>query len=587
MRRNSALLVLSVCLAFPMGIGFSQDRRGSIPHDHARRNGLKSAWTTQLDLNPNRGRVVHIQPHVSSSRAITAYEVFHGTGKEVIRTSDLDRTGQPLGKNGAAVAAAKRMRAILRADPDSLADPEVAQTAELVEKLIRDGDQLPKPRPATTDDDDENADETAPDLATSLLQRAQAKPEVFPQLRRRVIPEVRLYAASATGIVHAIDGETGATLWSNKIGRSTLVTQGPAANDTVVAVFNGGTLFVLDAADGQLLWKKQVSSFASGRRISEVPSAAPAISDTQILVPTVRGDLLGYDLREPKLFPTRYGALGRALIQPIVATQSVAWPTTARARRRGSAVKSYLYVANANEAGTRYRLESTELIMGAPAFQTFGGQTRFFVAARDGFLTCISERSGRLIWRFSTGEPLAHQPVVFGNGVYTMSEHGGIFRVDATSGKEVWRSSGIYGFVAASRDRLYCTDAVGRVIVLDAVTGSHRAVISANQLNVKLVNTLTDRLYMGTRTGLLQCLHEPEHDWPLIHEGTEEETKDAAGAGKAPKDSSPSDREPAPKPVDPNPFGGGEEKPAAGDDPFADSDKPAAKKPPADDDPFK
>jgi len=119
------------------------------------------------------------------------------------------------------------------------------------------------------------------------------------------------------------------------------------------------------------------------------------------------------------------------------------------------------------------------------------------------------------------------------------------------------------------------------------VTGSHRAVISANQLNVKLVNTLTDRLYMGTRTGLLQCLHEPEHDWPLIHEGTEEETEDAAGAGKAPKDSSPSDREPAPKPVDPNPFGGGEAKPAAGDDPFADSDKPAAKKPPADDDPFK
>lgn len=578
MRRNVASLALCMCLAFPWAVCFAQGRRGAMSRDLARRSGLELAWTTQLDLDPTRGRVVHIEPHISSTRAITVYEVYHARGKDIIRNTDLDRNGKPLGADGALVAAVKRMRAIIRSDTNSQSDPEISQTAELVEKLIADAATLAQ-QAAESDETKEAKAEV--DLATSLLQRAQAKPAVMPRLQRRMIPDIRLYAASATGIVQALDGETGATLWSTKIGRPTLVTQGPAANDDVVAVLNGGSLYVLDSADGQLLWKKQVSSYASGRRISEVPTAAPAISDTQVLVPTVRGDLLGYDLREPLLFPTRYGALGRALIQPLVVTQSVAWATTARAARRGSTTKSYLYVANANEAGTRYRLESSELIAGRPAYRTKGSQTQFYVASRDGYLTCLSERSGRLQWRFSAGEPLEHQPVVFGDGVYIMSVDGGLWRINADSGQEEWWTPGVYGFVAASRNRLYCTNESGRMVIVDSATGARRGILPTELLNVKLINTQTDRLYMGTRNGLLQCLHEPEHDWPLLHLDAEEETKDSKD--KATKEKSPSDRDAAPMPTDTNPFGEGDDKPAAGDDPFGGD---AAAKPAADDDPF-
>ncbi|MBB76974.1 MAG: hypothetical protein CMJ75_20910 [Planctomycetaceae bacterium] len=601
MRRNVVSLALCMCLAFPWAVAFSQGRRGAISQDLARRSGLELAWTTQLDLDPTRGRVVHIEPHISSTRAITVYEVYHLRGKDVIRNTDLDRNGRPLGADGALVAAVKRMRAIIRSDPNSQADPEVAQTAELVEKLIADAEALAQQTEQAEESDEAKEVEEKVDLATSLLQRAQAKPEVMPRLQRRMVPDIRLYAASATGIVQALDAETGATLWSTKIGRPTLVTQGPAANDDVVAVTNGSTVYVLDSADGQLLWKKLVSSYASGRRITEVPSASPAISDTQVLVPTVRGDLLGYDLREPLLFPTRYGALGRALTQPIVVTQSVAWPTTARAARRGSTTKSYLYVANANEAGTRYRLESPELILGRPAYRTKGGQTQFFVASRDGYLTCLSERSGRLQWRFSAGEPLEHQPVVFGDGVYIMSADGGMWRINADSGQEEWWTPGIFGFVSASRNRLYCTSETGRIVIVDTNTGSRRGILQTEVLNVKLINTQTDRLFMGTRNGLLQCFHEPEQDWPLIHFDAEEETKDSKE--KTPKEKSPSDRDAAPMPTDTNPFGGDDGKPAAGDDPFGadaaakpagdddpfadDKPMPADKKAPADDDPFK
>ena len=173
MRRNVASLALCMCLAFPLGVCFSQGRRGAVSQDLARRSGLELAWTTQLDLDPTRGKVVHIEPHISSTRAITVYEIYHARGKHVVRNTDLDRNGKPLGAEGALVAAAKRMRAIIRSSPDSQADPEVAQTAELVEKLISDAAELQQQ--VTEDDDKADDAEARPDLATSLLQRAKAK----------------------------------------------------------------------------------------------------------------------------------------------------------------------------------------------------------------------------------------------------------------------------------------------------------------------------------------------------------------------------------------------------------------------------
>ena len=171
-------------------------------------------------------------------------------------------------------------------------------------------------------------------------------------------------------------------------------------------------------------------------------------------------------------------------------------------------------------------IESPELILGRPAYRTKGGQTRFYVASRDGYLTCLSERSGRLLWRFSAGEPLEHQPVVFGDGVYIMSADGGMWRINADSGQEEWWTPGIFGFVSASGNRLYCTNANGRIVIVDIATGGRRGILQTELLSVKLINTQTDRLYMGTRNGLLQCLHEPQYDWPLLHLDAEEETKD-------------------------------------------------------------
>ena len=71
-------------------------------------------------------------------------------------------------------------------------------------------------------------------------------------------------------------------------------------------------------------------------------------------------------------------------------------------------------------------------------------------------------------------------------------------------------------FLAASRDRVYATDKIGRIRVLNAKTGVQLDTIPTESLPIKFTNTETDRLFLGTKTGMLLCLYEPEFTEPLL-----------------------------------------------------------------------
>ena len=92
-----------------------------------------------------------------------------------------------------------------------------------------------------------------------------------------------------------------------------------------------------------------------------------------------------------------------------------------------------------------------------------------------------------------------------------------------------------------------------------------------------LVNAKTDRLYLGTRDGMLMCLETIGSEWPLIHLPLPEEPQETPDDAQAPR--RPGGQLPADAagqgmdqdgPPDDDPFGGGffdEEPPAADDEP--------------------
>ncbi|MGO8691825.1 MAG: PQQ-binding-like beta-propeller repeat protein, partial [Thermoguttaceae bacterium] len=175
-----------------------------------------------------------------------------------------------------------------------------------------------------------------------------------------------------------------------------------------------------------------------------------------------------------------------------------------------------------------------------------------FATSTGGYVYAVTELRGNLAWKFPTSEPVLQPPAVIEDRVYVPTQLGGMFCCEAKSGRQLWWAPQVLQFVAASKQRVYAADRTGRTEVLDAMTGARLDVLSTEPLPLKLLNVQTDRLYLATDTGLVQCLHEIEQTRPILHGEDrkvkrEEEAAKPLPSVKKPK-SEPAEGEPKPKP---------------------------------------
>ncbi|MFP6666011.1 MAG: PQQ-binding-like beta-propeller repeat protein [Pirellulales bacterium] len=349
-----------------------------------------------------------------------------------------------------------------------------------------------------------------------------------------------LFVQTKRGVLQAIDAETGKTMWVNRLGSPLHPTTEVGVSDEYVAALNGSTLYVFERATGKSSWS---------RRVVGAPGAGPGISKDYIFVPTINGILEAYNLEQPRKPAWLYNAGGRALVQPFVASGSVSWPTD-----RGS-----FYVAGAETLTIRYRTEARDDIVAQAAhIPPF-----FYFGSLDGNLYKVHERSGNIAWRFTAGEPVAKKPVAINGRIYVAAMHGGLYcvlgdarvarsadfdarqaaanrgeitaeeakqqtplRVD--EGAELWWAPEIVKLLAVTPSRIYGLDRSGRMRICRADTGSLISTMSIERLSLHLINHVSDRIYVGTKFGLIQCLHEPRIEEPLaylISEGDEDEGK--------------------------------------------------------------
>ena len=385
----------------------------------------------------------------------------------------------------------------------------------------------------------------------------QGLPEpAAPQMTQRIVPEITLYATTHRGMVHAIDGNTGKTRWYTSVGKNRYPTTGAGGGDKFVATVNGSTLYVLNAEDG---------SFAWSRPLSGSPGAAPAVSDSLIFAPRINGAVELYKLDDHKRPAAIYKAYGRTMVQPVLSYNSVAWPSD----------KGHLYVGFANQQQVRFRIEAKDGIISQPFFHPSG---KLFATSLDGYVYCIDEVRGELLWRFTTGEPIDISPVAIGDVVYAITREHNMYAVNIKDAAEKWVVSGIGGFLSATEDRLYCTDVTGNMLVLEAHSGAVLGSLSTSTMTLKMPNLHTDRIFLGQNTGLLQCIRQTDLKYPLVHYLNEPSKRPKVpGAGAKPVGPAPPPMpmvpaidpfaDPAPAaPAAPPPGGAA---PPAGADPFA------------------
>ncbi len=409
--------------------------------------------------------------------------------------------------------------------------------------------------------------------------------------------EGTLYVESSRANVTALDAETGHRLWAKIIGRPDFPSQPLAVAGDFLAVINGSQLYVANRYNGDILYE---------RKIDGSPNGPPAVSDKFAFVPTAATSILAYRL-EPLADPSKEYTTekkdlseeekqaaetarrenirlrqdyiravvcqsnGRSYVAPLVTRQNrqeelIAWPSD-----RGALSLARIDHGDLTIMPLKYELKTDAAILAKLAYRlpnpdpkVRGDAGVIFATSTNGYVYAVSEVRGDLLWKFPTSGPVYQPPAVIENRVYVVTQLGGLFCCDTKLGKQLWTAPDISQFIAASKQRVYAADRAGRTEVLDANTGALLDFLPTELLPQKLLNTETDRLYLATDRGLVQCLHEIEQSQPLVHDQDRKLKKKEEEAEKPPARKAraePDQDHPRPKPT-PKPKAPAGEKPA-------------------------
>jgi outer membrane protein assembly factor BamB len=299
-----------------------------------------------------------------------------------------------------------------------------------------------------------------------------------------------------SGVIHALDADTGKSVWVTQFGNPNYPSLGPDANDEFVAVVNGSTLYLLDRASGRI---------QSQRAIGGAPGAGPAVGKNYVFVSTINGLIEGYplDLSAPKYRKWFYQSFGRAMVSPLVTPTSVAWTTE----------RGYLYVSGADKPGVRFRLETLSQFDARPAYRA----PLIYAVALSGELFAVHEQNGTLVWRYMTGYPTNRAPAAVGDRLFVTSEEPMLHCVDASTGLPEWQALGLAQFAAVTKSHVYGVDRYGTIHILNVADGAPVGRIPTGGTVTALVNDQTDRLFLISDSGLVQCLHEIGADEPTYY----------------------------------------------------------------------
>jgi outer membrane protein assembly factor BamB len=306
--------------------------------------------------------------------------------------------------------------------------------------------------------------------------------------------EGTLYIQTKHGMVHAMDAETGKKNWSAQIGRMTQVSLAPGVNHQYLAVITGTTLHVLDRATGKEKFE---------RILGNVPGSGPALSDTMVFVYMISGFIEGYHLEDQHQVRWRYQSVGRITTQPVVSDGSIAWTTD----------KGFFYVADSDPPKVRLRVETQAEITSRPAHWA----PYLYACSLSGFVYALSEETGQTVWKFPAGSSLSKQPAAINGVVYIVPDAGGMYALDGQTGAARWFAPNITQFCAVSASHVYAIDHLDRLTILDAERGTRLSTMPLGDVQIKLLNQQTDRIYLASDAGVVQCLHELSQPKSLVY----------------------------------------------------------------------
>lgn len=334
-------------------------------------------------------------------------------------------------------------------------------------------------------------------LAAELAAAGRENIEI--KTRQFSLPKSTIYVLGVHGTLTAIDAESGHHDWSATCGTHKLPSIGVGASNQHVAAINGSTLYCLDAATGKMMWSHPCEYGVA---------APPAVTADRIYVPLLSGRMEIFEIDRNGLGSYSLVAGGTATARPLATNETVSWPTN----------KGELNVAPSvgiNQHSVGFRLMADGGIESSPVEKG----NLIFATSLDGFVYALNEHRGTLAWEVSTGTPISQSPAVVGDSVYVICDDTRMFRIDALTGEQLWAKpiADVKKYVGASRDRIYAMDKYGNMLVINPESAAVMSRVQIGDVRLTLANRETDRLYIATKTGIIQCIHEKANKIPFFH----------------------------------------------------------------------
>ena len=198
----------------------------------------------------------------------------------------------------------------------------------------------------------------------------------------------RLFAATTSGEVVAIDAASGRVIWRQRVDAP--VTGAPATDGSMVYVSaKDGSAWAIDAADGKVVWQVNGTPGVAGY----VGTAAPTVGDRAVIFPSSGGDLM-------------------AVLK--IGGGTKIWQSSLAGKRLGAAY------------ALTPEVTADAVIDGGVIYAGTG----------SGRTVAMSSSSGDRIW--SAGEGALGPVAVAGGSVFLVNDQGELVRLDAATGEVIW-----------------------------------------------------------------------------------------------------------------------------------------------------
>jgi hypothetical protein len=376
------------------------------------------------------------------------------------------------------------------------------------------------------------------------------------------VDEVRLYSLTADGNLTALDAETGEQMWSVRLGRPERGYSTLGINDQFVTVLNGSSMYQVSAMEVETVDSAGLRTIvpagrpSEARRIDGVPLHGAVNSRAHALITTTRKGLETYLLGKPTVEPGFEMFSGKAITKPATFPNSdrVMWPTDS----------GFVYVVQTNENPSAiFRLGVDGNVEGGVSA---AANNRFFFGCTGGRVYAVdASEQGTVLWNQSYGEPFYRAPFVTGDKVLLTSGYGSLHCLSAENGTPTWArpATDVDQVFAHVGEQLVGRDRQHHLVLVDEATGSVNGRFNSIFVEKVVVNQDTDRCYLVSKGGMVQCLRPSETELPLFLRTINPPDFESDGSTDPKKSAS---GQPAAEPVDP--FGAGTDPAMPAADPF-------------------